>query len=121
MEKEKGGLGVKKRHVQRMQPIPLDCADDVAKEQYDIILAQSAILRPIMNHIEILKAKAKPIQKKIDEAFEKIQGGKQVLTDITITIDHNNCWIKAVRDDTGEVIIDRKAEESELEPDAFDH
>ena len=120
MQKKASGLGVKTRKVQRMMPIPLETSDAAAKEQFEVIVEQSSLLRPIEAQIDILKAKAKPIQKKIDEAMGKIQGGKQQMTDCTVTIDHTNCWIKVVREDTKEVVIDRPAEESELDPDAFD-
>ena len=122
MSKEKKAtcLGVKKRLVKRMLAAPLEKNDKRVKEQTDIIHSELALLRPIECQIDILKAKAKPHQKKIDDALTTIQRGGMEEVECEITIDHNNCWIKAIRLDTGEIVTDRPAEESELDPDFFD-
>jgi hypothetical protein len=103
-----------------MLSCPLEKNDARLKEQAEIIHEQLAFLRPIESQIEILKAKAKPYLKKIDAAMQTIQRGGKEETSCEITIDHTNCWIKVVRLDTGEVVTDRPAEESELDPDFFD-
>jgi len=120
MTKKATCLGVKTRHVDRAMPAPYDKTDEKAKELFDTVLTQSALLRPIEGQIDILKAKAKPIQKLLDDAMTALQQGKSVLTPCTVTIDHTQCWIKITRDDTQETVVDRKAEESELDPDFFD-
>ena len=113
-------LGVAIRHTKVNLPIPLEEKDKKAQEAYAIILEQSAKVRPFHDQIAILKNLAKPFEKKIGEALTTLENGKDKLTPVTLTIDHTNCHIKSVRDDTGEVVLDRKATEDELQADAFD-
>lgn len=120
MSKKATCLGVRKRTVKWSLPATLERDDERVKQQNDIIHDNLTLLRPIESQIDILKLKAKPFKQAIEAAMETIQKGGFENVQCEITIDHNNCWIKAVRLDTGEVVADRKAEEKELDPDFFD-
>ena len=120
MSKKATCLGVKTRRLKWSLPATIEANDKRMAEQAEIIRQQLAILRPIEGQIDILKAKAKPYKQAIDKAMETIQKGAYEEVQVEITIDHTNCWIKAVRVDTGEVVADRPAEEKELDPDFFD-